>query len=230
MGTAVRPAQRKDRPAARRARAKAQGPAPAPAPGSGEAPGAASAAGTGTGIKPGAGAAPPAIPPKDDPTLLTKKVKDAPKPPPRTVELSDKEIKDKSDQAAGAVVGFLDMGAKALAGPEAGMNKAEKMMIEEPLKNIIMRLEPATVEAISQWTDPLALAIGLFAWFARVGELYRAKRAAQPKPVDEKSQAGGPPVATGAGNGKLPVYPGEGEIITAPLDKASLNQVLSKDI
>lgn len=56
------------------------------------------------------------------------------------------------------------------------MDKMERLSIEEPLRNVLGRLEPAVLESISTYTDPAALAIGLLAWITRLAEIRRKQR------------------------------------------------------
>ncbi len=87
------------------------------------------------------------------------------------------------------------------------MNKLERQSIEDSLSNILARMEPQALEAISQWTDPLVLVMGLISWGTRVARIMQERDLAEAEAMPEPEPAE-PAAAAAPRNGQRPGSPG----------------------
>lgn len=88
---------------------------------------------------------------------------------------------------------ILDGIASVMFGEYARLTPAEHSMIQPPLERMLKKLNPANINVVNQYADPLLLGMGLIAWLRRVA-MERAERlAAKPAPGGLEESVKGPP-------------------------------------
>ncbi len=125
-----------------------------------------------------------------------------------------------AERASGALVESANSLIGAGFGDECRMNKLERQSIEDSLSNILARIEPAALEAVSQWTDPLVLGMGLFSWGTRIAKVLRERELAQAEEAGiDTAPSVAPSPAPARTNGKRPgeigYIPDEGDYMRA---------------
>ena len=107
------------------------------------------------------------------------------------IHLKAANVESLPDELVGGSAALLIMlldGIGMLAlGDYAKMNNAEKNMIEEPLKRILAKVSPGSLQMIGKYGDPVMLSMGLLAWVSRV-TMESRKRKENPKPVSNEPE------------------------------------------
>jgi hypothetical protein len=161
---------------------------------------------------PGAASAPAPEKPSAPGISLSVTADRKPKPPQRAAKSDDKGKAERSVETAKTITTALESGAVIFVGDEARMNSGERKAIEGPLARVVERLPDEVQESVNTWTDPVALAIGLFAWLARVVQLAQVK-AAEQIAAEEAARASADPFG---------IYPPPDAIPGAPDDLQAL--------
>ena len=73
------------------------------------------------------------------------------------------------------LIGIIDGLATSMIGEDAKMTPSERDLIQAPLARIIGRMDATSLAVVSQWADPIMLAVGLSVWGLRIAVLAKAK-------------------------------------------------------
>lgn len=133
----------------------------------------------------------------------------------KQIKLSEAELAKAADSATTTIMTALDAVAAAALGDEARMTGLERKVIADPLGRMMRRMEPAVIEAVSTWTDPLCIGIGLLGYGTRLYQMARAKREAELAALQaEEARAETGPQASSNGKGGQPArrVPFEGSL------------------
>lgn len=123
-----------------------------------------------------------------------------------------KKAQKQAQVTAAILLTLLDGMATSAFGGEASRNELERQLTDEPLQRWLERADPATLEVVAKYTDPILFMLGLAAWGTRI---YRAEadRREIEKPYEPQRSAGmaGVPVAEAAPvqsrNGRGSLFP-----------------------
>lgn len=63
------------------------------------------------------------------------------------------------------------------------MNRAERMLISEPLRELFLDMTPEQLDVVGKYTNPASLVLGLVAWFTRIYRTVQARRAEEERAV-----------------------------------------------
>lgn len=78
--------------------------------------------------------------------------------------------------SAAIVLTLLDGIVQMAVGPQYGMTKDERKMMQEPLDRIMARFPVAQLAAYGQYVDPLLLLMGLVSWGSRISRMKREEQ------------------------------------------------------
>ena len=154
-------------------------------------------------------------------TIISPEAQAQPDQPKRRYRRNPKrEAEQQAEVTTQAVIlmALLDGVVGSAFGEDARRNEIERQFTDEALGRMFTRLNPAIVDAIQQYTDPVMFVVGLSMWGARVYRIEADKpKPAQPIPgipVAEYEQPPTPP------NGRVYVGPPP---TTPPIDVLELD-------
>ncbi len=114
----------------------------------------------------------------------------------RLDQTARKMAKKEAGQTAIILLSLLDGIAFMAFGAGASMNEYERDLMKEPLERILMRMDITSSEALSKWSDPILLVMGIVAWGSRLMQERRERENEETKdeilhPAEDKKPDNG---------------------------------------